>query len=392
MNGNKWPELSAERERLYNGLKCPPTVLREIKEIDIPNRNRILVKQELDNPTQSHYDRIFPTLLRSLETDKTKPIIPDGDQILLEASSGNGALAFAHACKHLKYPFVVIVPHNVSVVNLQQIRSYEPVEVVIGEQHQYMDSVIRKIRPTYSKLMRESGSVRFIDHAGVNYRLSLKGIETIGQEIIDAVENGKIYNIVKSSKIEKIDYFIACLGNGLSMYGPYRKLREKWPGIKAIGVEPYESPSVLAAVCGESFEDLFKARYGESPTFGIHELIGTGPFAVGNGNDSNKPYPVKKLSCIKTLIDENIITKDNIKLVKRDQWQEKLELIKQRVGLKVGPTSGAGLEIALQLAIEEEDKVIVVIFYDTAEKYNPFNVTYSLEQASSVLKSEVHNS
>jgi cysteine synthase A len=130
---------------------------------------------------------------------------------------------------------------------------------------------------------------------------------------------------------EKIDVFVAAIGTGGTLLGVGKTLKEKYPDMKIIGVEPVES-AVLN---------------GEKP--GLHKIQG-----IGEG-------------FIPKLVEENRDIIDEVIKIKSDDSIEMSKKLSKEHGLLVGISSGANVLAAMKL--KEKYNNIVTILPDRGERY-----------------------
>ena len=143
-----------------------------------------------------------------------------------------------------------------------------------------------------------------------------------------------------------IDYLVMALGNGSSL-GLIEGLRDVYTPI-VVGFEPAENPM------------NFVARYGNGgvsaePLFSVdHGLLGTGPGETSFG------WP---------LLARNLSLIDEIRTVRREDWEAELATMSDVDGLHCGRTTAAGYFIAREIAMDREGAQILFIAYDPAWKY-----------------------
>lgn len=111
VEGRKLSRLPSARRKLFDSFRkeAGRTHLVEIPQA-LPNGNRLFVKLEYENPTGSHYDRVYPHLLYLLERTGVSPATHD----LCETSSGNATVSFANVATRLGYRAVAFMPRELS--------------------------------------------------------------------------------------------------------------------------------------------------------------------------------------------------------------------------------------------------------------------------------------
>ena len=132
-----------------------------------------------------------------------------------------------------------------------------------------------------------------------------------------------------------IDAVIIGLGTSGTFEGLSNFLKSKNPDIKIVGFEPKNCPVYSG---------------GEQ---GKHKIVGIGPGFISDNFERSR---------------DNL---DELVLVPDEEAFEMTRNIARKEGVLVGPTSGASLWVAGQLAKRQEfkNKTIVCFFYDTGERY-----------------------
>jgi cysteine synthase A len=131
----------------------------------------------------------------------------------------------------------------------------------------------------------------------------------------------------------KIDVFVAGVGTGGTLTGVASALKEKNPDLKAVAVEPNESPVIS----------------GGKP--GAHKIQGIGAGFIPNNLDIS-------------LVDE-IISVDG------DAAGTMARRLAKEEGILCGISAGANVLAAVELAKRQENagKLIVTVICDTGERY-----------------------
>ncbi len=327
--------LTPERESLYQriGQGIGQTPLYEIKNINIPNGNRVFAKEEYLNPTGSHYDRVFWRLLFSLESEGR--ICPC--QKLVETTSGNAGASFAWLSGALGYRAAVVIPEDMPSARLAQIRSFGA-EIVPSPRGEYVVGAIRTLRK-YLKHCKTNGELVYCtNHA--EEEAPIVGMSGAADEIKDELLR---------RGIGPIDFYVSALGGGITLRGLAQGLRKDWPEMKVYGVEPIEAPEYYFRKHppGSGFSFVRSAR--------PHDLIGIGRW----GDDS---YKFRHMESMLDQIEE-------ILLVTKEDWVDTSRKLRDVESKHVGRTSAASLWAVLELAKRVSDKNFLIIFYDPAWKY-----------------------
>ena len=302
------------------------TPLLELKNVfeDLPAR--ILAKMECCNPT-SIKDRAVLNMIRLAMSNGE--ISPETE--VVEASSGNTAIAIASLGAMLGYKTRIFMSELCSVERHQIICAYGA-KIVLTPGNEHTKGARKraiaycKENPTRTFFLNQHGNA----DNGKAHEL------TTGPELWEQTEGN-------------IDAVVIGLGTCGTFDGLSRFFKKKKPNIKIIGFEPAASPVYSGG------------RQGK------HKIIGIGPgFVTDNFKRSQKN------------IDEIILVEDKTAY-------EYARQIARREGILVGPTSGASVWVAGQLAQRPDfkNKTIICFLSDTGERYLS---TPGLFNASNVVK------
>ncbi|XP_066497085.1 cystathionine beta-synthase-like [Hoplias malabaricus] len=225
------PHVHAQRVKAPNIL---PNILRRIGDTPMVRLNKIpktyglkceiLGKCEFFNAGGSVKDRIS---LRMVEDAEKAGILKPGDTII-EPTSGNTGIGLALVAAIKGYRCIIVMPEKMSL---------EKVDV---------------LRALGAEIVRTPTSARFDSpesHVGVAWRLKN---EIPNSHILDQYRNPSNplahYDSTAEEILEqcdgKIDMLVAGAGTGGTITGIARKLKEKCPNIKIVGVDP--EGSILA--------------------------------------------------------------------------------------------------------------------------------------------------
>ncbi len=174
---------------------------------------RIFAKLEGQNPSGSIKDRI---VLAMVEAAELRGDLKPGDTII-EASSGNTAIALAMIGRQKGYKVRAVIPRGV-VPSIVDIMGLYGAELIWCEPHAGMKSAI-----DLAQRVSESEGNYFLSQFtdGVNIETHYR---TTGEEIVGA--------------LPQIDLFVGGIGTGGTVMGVGRRLREAFPDARVVGVEP----------------------------------------------------------------------------------------------------------------------------------------------------------
>jgi cysteine synthase A len=177
-------------------------------------------KSEFMNPGGSVKDRPVSHIISEAEK---AGLLKAGDTIC-EATSGNTGIAFAMFAAQLGYKCVIVMPSNMSEERKKMFRVYgaELIEVEAGN----FDLAIR----TRDELCEQNGwfnGNQFHSEWNIDAHYATTGEELVAQ--------------IKAEGFTP-DAFILGTGTGGTLMGTGKKLKEHFPDIKIIAIEPAESP------------------------------------------------------------------------------------------------------------------------------------------------------
>ncbi|MCH5585877.1 cysteine synthase A [Shimazuella sp. AN120528] len=262
----------------------------------------VYLKLEFFNPGGSVKDRIGLSMIEGAEErGELKP----GDTII-EPTSGNTGIGLAMVAAAKGYRAILVMPDTMSVERRNLLRAYGA-ELVLTPGAEGMKGAIAK-----AEELKEAHPEYFMPQQFNNEDNVKIHRETTAKELISQVDG-------------QIDAFVAGIGTGGTITGAGEVLKETFPNLHVVAVEPQDSP-VLS---------------GGKP--GPHKIQGIGAGFVP--------------SILNTEIYDEIIKVENEEAFK---WARKLG---REEGILVGISSGAAVSAALKVArrLGAGKKVIAVI-------------------------------
>jgi cysteine synthase len=272
---------------------------------------RVLAKLEMFNP-MSIKDRPVLYMVRALASEGKL----NRDTVVIEASSGNTAIALAALAATMGFQARVYMSESVSAERQRIIEAYGATVIRTPAAEHTRGARERAI--AYAK---ENPNAHFLNQHD-NAACCDAHYRTTGPEIW-------------ADCAGKLDAVVLGLGTAGTFNGVSRFMQEKDPAIRMIGFEPEASPVYSGG------------RQGE------HHVTGIGPgFVAPNFQQAAH------------LCDEIVLVGD----ADAYEWTRRIAV---REGLLVGITSGAAAKVACDVAMRPEmaDKTIVCMFYDTGERY-----------------------
>lgn len=190
---------------------------------------RILFKLEGQNlgGSSSVKDRIARYMIEKAEAEGRLT----RDKVIIEASSGNTGLALALLGQRKGYQVTIVMPDSMSSERRGLLKIYGA-EVVLTEGRYGMEGAI----DTACEMAARDDRY-FMPDQFTNMANPLAHYETTGVEIL------------RDFPYERIDAFVIGLGTGGTLTGAGRRLRERFPDVKIISVEPPADDPIQGLRC-----------------------------------------------------------------------------------------------------------------------------------------------
>lgn len=272
----------------------------------------IYVKLEFQNPGASVKDRIAISMVEEAEK---QGLLKPGDTII-EPTSGNTGIGLAMVGAAKGYRTILVMPETMSLERRNLLRAYGA-ELILTPGPEGMKGAIKRAEEIKAENPNYFMPQQFKNQANVKIHR-----ETTGPEIVEAIKNHD----------GKLDAFVSGIGTGGTITGAGQVLKEHFPGIHIVAVEPADSP-VLS---------------GGQP--GPHKIQGIGAGFVPD--------------ILNTEIYDEIITVEN------EQAFETSRRVAKEEGILGGISSGAAIFAALQVAKKlGKGKRVVAVIPSNGERY-----------------------
>lgn len=289
------------------------TPVVELQRMTGPEDARVLVKVEALNPGGSIKSRSALGMIQAAEREGL--LTPDS--IIVEPTSGNQGIGIAMVGAVKGYEVKIIMPDSVSKERKMLVENYGAEVVLVKDEGNIGEAMQKCVDQALA--MAKSDSRVFVPQQFENPNNPAMHRMTTAREIIAQVDSA-------------IDAFCAGIGTGGTITGIGEVLKEAYPAIQIVAVEPANG-AILSG----------------GPT-GSHAQQG-----IGDG-------------IIPPILNRKII--NDVITVTDEQALETSKRLAKEEGMMVGISSGSNVWVALQLAKRlGKGKTIFTILPDTAERY-----------------------
>jgi len=228
------------------------------------------------------------------------------EKTIIEATSGNTGIALAWLGCKKGYGVTIVMPDSMSVERQRLLKIFGA-ELILTDGALGMKGAIDKASELVAKDTKYFMPDQFSNSANPQAHYETTGVE-----------------ILKDFPCDRIDVLVAGIGTGGSITGISRRLRESYPDIRVIGVEPYPDDTIQGLRCLDEDE-------------------------------------------IPPIVDLSLIT-ERVKVSSQQAANTTRQLL-NREGIFAGLSSGAAVHQAIRVASEMDEGNIVVVLPDGGWKY-----------------------
>ena len=287
------------------------TIGSPLVAVDAPDGATIAAKIESQNPGGSAKDRAALWMIEAAERDGE---LTDGDTIV-EPTSGNTGIGIAMVGAAKGYDVQIVMPASKSPERRSIMRAY-------GAELELVEGDISDAKNRADELEAERGFVQLRQFD--NPANPQSHYESTGPEILEQIGD------------RTVDAYVAGVGTGGTLTGVGRRLRETFPGMEIVAVEPEDS-AVLS---------------GEEPADDRFQGMGPG-FVSPN-------------------LDTDLL--DDVAVVSADDAEAECRRLVSEEGVFVGQSSGASNLAAKRVAARlvddgADDPLVITVFWDSGERY-----------------------
>jgi cysteine synthase A len=294
-------------DSILNTIGCTPTI--KLNKLAPPDASQVLLKLESFNPCGSVKDRIAYNMIIDAEE---KGLLRDG-MTIVEPTSGNTGIGLAMVAAVKGYPIIFTMPETMSMERRMVLQQFGARIVLTAGEKGMVGAVM--------------AAQELADNE--NYFMPQQFENPANP---DAHKKTTAQEIIHDMKKTPLDYFVVGIGTGGTITGAGKVLKEKYPEMKIIAVEPEDSPVLTK---------------GEA---GPHKIQG-----IGAG-------------FIPDILDLSVI--DDIMTVSNENAFAISKRLCREEGVLGGISAGANIWAAIEVAKSAgKGKTVLTMVPDTGERY-----------------------
>ena len=287
------------------------TIGSPLVEVGSPAGATIAAKLESRNPGGSAKDR---PALWMIETAEEEGTLTPGDTIV-EPTSGNTGIGIAMVGAAKGYDVRIVMPASKSPERRSIMNAY-------GAELELVEGDISDAKDRADEIEADEDAVQLRQFE--NSANPQSHYETTGPEILDQIGD------------RTVDALVAGVGTGGTITGIGRRLREAFPGMEVVAVEPDDSAVIS----------------GEEPTGDSFQGMGPG-FISPN-------------------LDTDLV--DSVEVLSADAAEAECRRLAREEGIFVGQSSGASNLAAKRVAERlvdagVDDPLVITVYWDSGERY-----------------------
>lgn len=267
----------------------------------------VWMKLERQNPGASIKDRIALTMI--VEAEKRGDLKPG--MTIIEPTSGNTGIGLAMVCAVKGHKLLLVMPESMSIERRKVMSAYGAT-FELTPKEKGIKGAIARAQELFGQTPNSWMPMQFDNKDNVKAHA-----ETTAQEILKDFPEG-------------LDYIVTGIGTGGHITAVGKILKEKFPHLKVIGVEPSDS-AVLS---------------GGTP--GPHPIQG-----IGTG-------------FVPSILDRSIL--DEVIAITKEEAFTMAQLSAKEEGILIGISSGASLA-AVKKVLDKNKGRVLTFCYDTGERY-----------------------
>lgn len=272
----------------------------------------VYLKLESFNPGGSVKDRIGLSMIQRAE--ERGDLIP-GKSTIIEPTSGNTGIALAMVATAKKYKCILVMPDSMSIERRKLFKALGA-QLILTPGAKGIKGAVE-----HAKELHEENPNWFMPQQFENEDNPWVHREQTGRELV-----------AQANQIGGVDAFVSGIGTGGTITGAGAVLKEHFPNVQLIGIEPAASPILN----------------GGRP--GPHKIQG-----IGTG-------------FIPGVLNREII--DEVLRIENEEAFEYARRVAREEGILVGISSGAAIKAALETAKRlGPGKKVIAVAPDTGERY-----------------------